>query len=114
MRKFEPDEFTRSVYEVVKTVPRGRATSYGAIARAVGHPSWARKVGRVMALCDGTAGIPAHRVVNSQGVLSGKGAFGEPGTMQSLLEAEGVRVAHDRIQNWRQVFWDPLVEIGFD
>lgn len=113
MRLLDPDEFTRAVYEVVRSVPPGRATSYGAIARAVGYARLARKVGRVMARCEG-ADIPAHRVVNSQGMLSGKEAFTAPGEMQRLLEAEGVRVVGDRIRDWKRVFWDPLAELGLD
>jgi len=67
-----------------------------------------------MGECDSSAnGIPAHRVVNSQGILSGKDAFGNCGEMQRLLEAEGITVVNDRIKNWKTVFWNPLDEIEF-
>jgi methylated-DNA-protein-cysteine methyltransferase-like protein len=68
-------------------------------------------VGRIMSRCPADADIPAHRVVNSQGCLSAKDAFGAPRRMQKLLESEGVVVVNDRIRNWGQVFWDPMVEV---
>lgn len=102
-----------AVYEIVQTIPYGRATSYGAIARAIGHPNLSRMVGKIMATCDSANNqIPAHRVVNSQGILSGREAFGFSNEMQQLLEGEGVKVENDRIKNWRTVFWDPLREIN--
>ncbi len=106
----ERDSFKQAVYDIVRLVPRGRATSYAAIARASGYPAHSRLVGRMMAGCS-DGGIPAHRVVNSQGVLSGRAAFGEPGRMQSLLEADGLTVENDRIKNWKHVFWNPQDEI---
>ncbi len=74
----------------MRLVPRGRATSYGSIAHAAGYPGLSRMVGRIMA--EGTDVIPAHRVVGSGGVLTGRAAFGAPGRMRELLEAEGVEV----------------------
>lgn len=107
----KPDpEFAAAVYEIVRRIPPGRATSYGAIARAVGYPTLSRMVGRVMAGC-GESGVPAHRVVNSQGRLTGKNAFGAPDAMQRCLEAEGVTVANGGIVRWRDIFWDPQREI---
>lgn len=104
--------FIRAVHDVVLTIPRGRATSYGAIAKAIGYPNLSRMVGKVMSKCDSaTSGIPAHRVVNSQGVLSAKEAFGNSGEMKRLLEAEGITVVNDRIRNWKSVFWNPMEEI---
>ncbi len=100
----------QAVYDIVRLVPRGRATSYAAIARAAGYPSHSRLVGRMMAGCSDD-GVPAHRVVNSQGVLSGRAAFGAPDRMQSLLEAEGIEVANHRIKSWKRVFWNPIDEI---
>lgn len=112
MDKTEQGYFAQAVYDIVRLVPAGRATSYGAIARAAGHPGHSRLVGRIMAVCDSAAsGIPAHRVVNSQGVLSAAAAFGAPGRMRQLLEAEGVEVAGERIRRWKQVFWDPMEEL---
>lgn len=105
----EKQAFRDLVYQTVVMIPPGRATSYGAIARAAGFPSLSRMVGRFMGECDGS--IPAHRVVNSSGVLTAAGAFGSPGRMRELLEAEGVEVARNRIRNWKKVFWDPMQEI---
>jgi methylated-DNA-protein-cysteine methyltransferase-like protein len=103
----------QAVYEIVQMVPRGKATTYGAIARAVGYPMHSRMVGRIMAACESAKnGIPAHRVVNSRGELSGKDAFGPSGEMQRLLESEGIKVENGRIANWRHVFWDPIREIA--
>ena len=74
-----------------------------------------RLVGRVLGhIPSSESDIPAHRVVNSQGILSGKDAFGTPDRMQKLLEAEGVTVINDRIQNWKSVFWNPLKEVGLE
>ena len=80
MDKKENESLVRAVCDVVRLIPAGRATSYGAIARAVGCPNMSRLVGRVMGRC-GDPGIPAHRVVNNQGVLSGRAAFGNGGEM---------------------------------
>lgn len=112
MDKFNKDFFVQAVYEVVCSIPYGRATSYGAIAKAIGYPNMSRMVGQVMAGCGASEKhIPAHRVVNSQGILSAKEVFGTAGEMQRLLEAEGVVVINDRIKNWKSVFWDPIREI---
>lgn len=107
--------FREAVYEIVKSIPSGRATSYGAIARAAGYPNLSRMVGKIMGECNSRVNrVPAHRVVNSQGILSGKQAFGPAGEMQKLLEAEGITIKQDKIQNWKTVFWDPLWEIKID
>lgn len=101
-----------AVYEIVRSIPCGRATSYGAIAKAIGYPNMSRLVGRIMSACySAESGIPAHRVVNSQGVLSGKAAFGSD-KMQKLLEEEGITVENDRIKNWKSIFWNPIHEIN--
>lgn len=112
MSDFDKEDFVAAVYQMVKTVPRGRATSYGAIARAIGYPNMSRMVGKVMGGCSET-GVPAYRVVNSQGVLSGKNAFSTPTEMQERLEEEGIRVENNRIKDWKRVFWDPMREISF-
>lgn len=102
----------QAIYEIVETIPRGRATSYGAIAKAIGHPNLSRLVGRIMSEADSVKTyIPAHRVVNSQGILSAKEAFGSNNEMQKLLEAEGVSVINNKIKNWTKVFWNPIEEI---
>ena len=106
------NDFTQAVYDIVACIPYGRATSYGAIARAIGHPNRSRMVGHVMSGCEGHGvTLPAHRVVNSQGVLSGKESFGASGEMQQRLEAEGIVVVNDKIRHWKSVFWDPLQEL---
>lgn len=112
MEKTEKELFIQAVYDIVRSVPCGRATSYGAIARAIGFPNLSRMVGKIMGQCNAAVtGIPAHRVVNGQGVLSGRSAFGFQGEMRRLLEAEGTLVHNNRIRNWKTVFWDPLNEI---
>lgn len=102
--------FSELVYEIVRMVPEGRATSYGFIARAIGFPTASRRVGKVMGECD-LPDLPAHRVVNSQGILSGRDSFGEPDLMQKRLESEGVEVVNHRIKNWKSICWNPLNEI---
>jgi len=104
----EPN-FFQDVYEVVKLIPKGRATSYGAIAHYLGTKGSARMVGWAMATCP--KGVPAHRVVNAAGMLSGKHAFGGPDVMQKLLEKEGIKVLNDRIQRFTDVFWNPMSEL---
>jgi len=112
MEKSEKEAVKLAVYEIVRTIPYGRATSYGAIAKAIGYPNMSRLVGRIMSECDSNStNIPAHRVVNSQGVLSAKEAFGDSNEMKKLLEREGIIVINDRIKNWKNIFWDPLQEI---
>lgn len=115
MSKLDKEDFAQGVYAIVSYIPLGRATSYGAVARAMGYPNMSRMVGRVMSECSSQeSGIPAHRVVNSQGVLSAMHIFGSGGEMQKLLEAEGVVVSNGRISNWRTVFWNPLDEIQME
>lgn len=105
----DKDAFAAAVMDIVRLVPRGRATSYGAVARAAGHPTLSRMVGRIMG--EGERGVPAHRVVGSGGALTGRAAFGTPDRMRELLEADGVEVVDNRIRNWKKVFWDPVKEI---
>lgn len=113
MNDLDKDSLGQGVYDIVKCIPRGRATSYGAIAKAAGYPNLSRMVGKIMAGCS-DKNIPAHRVVNSQGILSGKDAFGSAGEMQKQLEAEGIVVKNDHIVNWKTVFWNPLKEIRME
>ena len=105
--KTERDNFFDLVFQVVRLIPKGRVTSYGAIAQCLGLKSGARMVGYAMASAHGMPGLPAHRVVNSAGMLTGKHHFGEPGRMQELLEAEGLEIQGDRIRDFRRYFWDP-------
>lgn len=102
--------FARDVHEVAKLVPRGRVTSYGAIAHYLGGSITARMVGWAMHDCP--SGVPAHRVVNSKGVLTGKAYFKTPGTMQRLLEKEGHEIINDKIVHFTDVFWNPSTELA--
>ncbi|MGY6522551.1 MAG: MGMT family protein [Mongoliitalea sp.] len=96
------------VYQVVKLIPYGRVTSYGAIANYLGLKSGARMVGYAMNASHSEPEVPAHRVVNRNGLLTGKHHFPTPTLMQELLEAEGVIVRNDQIINFEQHFWDPI------
>lgn len=113
MKHIDKEDFREAVYEIVRTVPYGRATSYGAIAKAISCPNLSRMVGRIMGECNSAENdIPAHRVVNSNGILSGKNAFGTSGEMQKRLEAEGIVVINDKIKDWKSIFWNPIEEIN--
>lgn len=102
------------IYEMVRLCPAGRVTSYGALAAAVGLKSGARLVGYAMNNCHGVSpSVPAHRVVNRNGLLTGKFHFETPTTMQQLLEAEGVQVVDDRVVDFQRLFWDPLKELDW-
>jgi methylated-DNA-protein-cysteine methyltransferase related protein len=103
--------FFEDVYEVVILVPRGRITSYGAIARYLGTGMSARMVGWAMNAAHTETDIPAHRVVNSQGLLTGKRHFKTPKAMQRALEKEGTKVANDKVIEFKTRFWDPAKEL---
>lgn len=104
----EEISFFEKVYEVVKRIPFGKVTSYGAIAEYLGTRGSARMVGWAMnASHNNLENIPAHRVVNRNGLLTGKQHFGYPGLMQQLLESEGVKVDNDQVQDFDMVFWNP-------
>src|SRR5690606_87364 len=102
------ENFFEDVYEVVKLVPKGRVTSYGAIAHYLGTRMSARMVG--WAMHGSPKGVPAHRVANSKGLLTGKIHFKTPTAMQRLLEKEGVEVTNDKITHFSDLFWDPSKE----
>ncbi|MCH7401267.1 MGMT family protein [Belliella kenyensis] len=95
------------VYEVVKLIPTGRVCTYGAIANYLGLKSGARMVGYAMNAAHGLPEVPAHRVVNRQGVLTGKHHFSSPEMMQNLLENEGVTIENDQVLDFDHLFWDP-------
>ncbi len=103
------ESFFELVYDVARQIPKGRVTSYGAIAAAIGAKKSARMVGWAM---NGAhkirPKIPAHRVVNSKGLLTGKMHFGDPDRMQQLLEKEGIKVKENQVQDFRKLFWDPM------
>lgn len=103
--------FFQRVYKVVKLIPPGRVTTYGAIARYLGSPGAARMVGWAMNQSHYSPEyIPAHRVVNRVGLLTGKHHFDSPGLMQELLENEGAIIKENRIVNMEDLFWDPMEE----
>jgi len=104
--------FYDKVYQVVRLIPKGRATSYGAIASYLGTKGSSRMVGYAMqASGKENPSVPAHRVVNRQGLLTAKHHFGG-NLMAELLESEGVKVENDQIQNFKEVFWDPEIELA--
>ncbi|MCP4122081.1 MAG: MGMT family protein [Bacteroidetes bacterium] len=104
--------FFEKVYDVVRLVPYGRATTYGDIAKYLGTGSSARMVGWAMNACHGSMPpVPAHRVVNRLGMLTGKSHFESPNMMQQLLESEGVKVKGDKIVDFKKVRWVPAEEL---
>ena len=105
-------DFFELVFQVVKLIPPGRATSYGAIANYLGSKRGARLVGWAMNASHQYEGIPAHRVVNRNGLLSGKMHFLTPDTMKQTLISEGVEVIDDQIQHFSEIFWDPAKELN--
>ena len=103
--------FFEKVYEIAKQIPFGRVTGYGAIAKYLGAAKSARMVGWAMNASHNNADIPAHRVVNRNGLLTGKFHFDGTNLMQQLLENEGIVVKENQIQNFHEVFWDPFKEL---
>ncbi|MGM0532636.1 MAG: MGMT family protein [Bacteroidota bacterium] len=102
------ESFFQKVYKVTKMIPEGRVTTYGAIARYLGAPGSARMVGWALNNCHSQDEfIPAHRVVNRNGLLTGKHHFPGPDIMQELLESEGIRVNNDKVVDFQRLFWDP-------
>jgi methylated-DNA-protein-cysteine methyltransferase-like protein len=109
------ESFFELVFDVVREIPKGRVTSYGAIAAALGTRSSSRMVGWAM---NGShrvrPKVPAHRVVNRQGLLTGKMHFEYPEQMQELLEEEGVHIVDDKVVDFAKKFWDPVKELGLE
>ncbi|MBM3411764.1 MAG: MGMT family protein [Bacteroidetes bacterium] len=106
------NDFFNQVWELVRQIPKGRVTSYGAIAAALGAKSGARMVGWAMNSSFGqNPVVPAHRVVNRMGQLTGKIHFPTPTQMQEQLEKENIKVINDQIVNFEKHFWDPLKEL---
>ena len=103
--------FFEKVYQVAKLIPYGRVTSYGAIANYLGSPKSARMVGWAMNATHNNPDIPAHRVVNRKGLLTGKHHFEGTNLMQQLLESEGVAIKENQIQEFEKLFWDPQKEL---
>jgi methylated-DNA-protein-cysteine methyltransferase-like protein len=110
--KPQTEDFWQAVWAVVRLCPAGRVTTYGAIARALGASSGARMVGYAMnASHNQVPEVPAHRVVNRIGQLSGKAHFNPPEKMKQLLESEGVAVYDDHVVDFEIRFWDPATEL---
>ncbi len=112
---YNEESFFESVFEVVRLIPYGRVTSYGAIAKCLGTANSSRMVGWAMNASHlAKPPVPAQRVVNRNGLLTGKHHFGSPQMMQQLLESEGIIVVNDKVKDFKKLFWDPAVEISVD
>ncbi len=106
------EDFFQNVFDVARLVPKGRVTSYGAIAKYLGAARSARMVGWAMHLAGSQKKkVPAHRVVNSAGLLTGKHHFATPTMMEELLKKEGVKVVNNQVKDFKKVFWDPATEL---
>lgn len=105
-------DFFDLTYQVCREIPKGRVTSYGAIAKYLGAARGARMVGWAMNNAHNMPDIPAHRVVNRNGQLTGKMHFSPPEAMEQLLEQEGIKVKNDTIINFKEVYWDPSIELS--
>lgn len=103
------DNFFERVYAVAKQIPYGKVTSYGAIAKALGTAKSARMVGWAMNACHNREDVPAHRVVNRKGLLTGKHHFDGTNLMQQLLENEGIEIVNNQIVDFERVYWEPEV-----
>ena len=107
------EDFFEKVYSVARMIPYGRVTSYGAIAKCLGSAQSSRMVGWALNKSFHQKDfVPAHRVVNRIGLLSGKHCFGGPDVMEKLLENEGIKVVNDQIVDFEKYFWDPLIELS--
>ncbi len=111
---YEEANFFSLVYSVVKLIPSGRVTTYGAIPSYIGSPQASRMVGWALNSSHNIVDVPAHRVVNRNGMLSGKHHFGGPFVMQELLANEGVEVKDDKIINFKKIFWNPQTELQYE
>lgn len=106
--KKEDNPISQSIIDLVKMIPPGRVTSYGAIAKCLGAKKSARVVGWTLSQNADKAHVPAHRVVNRNGLLSGRHHFSPPERMQQLLEEEGIKVKDNQVEHFSEVFWDPF------
>lgn len=103
--------FFERVYQVTRQIPYGKITTYGAIAKYLGTPKSARMVGWALNASKNDDTIPAHRVVNQKGLLTGKNHFKGTNLMEQLLESENVKLYNNQILNFNSVFWDPIKEL---
>lgn len=111
----EGGRFEQEVWEVVRAVPAGRVTTYGAVARALGMPGASRRVGWALNACTRAAvPVPAHRVVNRSGLLTGFAHFGPGLAMAEQLQREGIEVEAGRVVRFAELFWDPAVELAHE
>ena len=108
------NDFFEQVYAIVRLIPKGRITTYGAIAKALGTPKSSRMVGYAMNAAHAQPDIPAHRVVNRIGLLTGKHHFGSPDRMEQLLNEEGIHVVNNQIVHFSKHFWDPITELSIE
>lgn len=104
--------FFESVYQVTRLIPKGKVTTYGAIAAYLGTKSSARMVGWALNASHTDPTIPAHRVVNKAGLLTGKAHFETPQAMEQALIKEGIPIKDNQIQNMSNYFWDPIIELA--
>ena len=110
-KEIKNDNFFARVYSIVRKIPEGKVTSYGAIAKALGTARSARMVGWAMNASHTLEDVPAHRVVNRKGLLTGKIHFDGTNLMQQLLENEGIKVVDNQIVDFEKVFWEPNVNL---
>lgn len=106
------NDFFEQVYAIVRLIPKGRVTSYDAIAKALGTPKSSRMVGYAMNAAHALQNVPAHRVLNRKGLLTGKMHFTTPTQMEESLKAEGVVIKNDQVVDFDLLFWDPLKELN--
>lgn len=107
-------DFFQAVFEVVRLIPEGRVSTYGAIAKYLGSARSSRMVGWAMNASHKLSDVPAHRVVNRNGLLTGKFHFESEDMMEIKLRNEGVGIEKDQIVNFKELFWDPATELNFD
>ncbi|MFT6851037.1 MAG: methylated-DNA-protein-cysteine methyltransferase-like protein [Sphingobacteriales bacterium] len=108
-------DFFQRVFQVVEKIPHGRVTSYGAIAKFLGAARSSRMVGWAMNAAHGSENpVPAHRVVNRNGDLTGKSHFATPTLMEEMLKSEGIEVQDDRVKDFKTLFWDPVTELDLE
>ena len=111
MKENKGNHFFEKVYAIVRQIPYGKVTSYGAIAKALGTARSARMVGWAMNACHNLEDVPAHRVVNRKGLLTGKHHFDGTNLMQQLLENEGIVVENNQIMAFETHFWEPEMRV---
>ena len=112
MKKEVSDTYEK-IYEIVRQIPEGKVTSYGIIAKLIGAGFSARVVGYAMNKAHNLHDVPAHRVVNRNGLLTGRHHFSPPEAMQNLLEREGVKIINHQVVNFQEILWNPLEDENY-